>query len=171
MLSNRLSLTIFSFTLFFLTACQNEANKLAYVESDRLLIEYKETKIAAEEVKKNTELVRNQFDTLRTELEQLQKEFQEKIGGLSQDERREVEFNLNRKQDEVNRYYNIMSEKIKEEDEKATAEVLKKINKVVQEYGKKKGYTYIFGATKQGNIVFAKDAQNITDEIIDVLNE
>lgn len=158
-------------SIFFISSCDVNSDKLGYVESDRLLSEFKETKVAVKDLEKNTEQMRNRFDTLRTELEQLQNNFTEKLGGLSVAEREQKKGEINRKRAEVDRYYQMMSEKIREKDEEITADLLVKINKVVKNYGEEHGYTFIFGATTTGNIVFADEAKNLTDEIIKELNK
>lgn len=156
---------IFSF-LFY--SCQSE--KTGYVESDRLLIEYNKTSTAAKEIEKSTELLRNRFDTLQVELENLQKKFTKDLGSFSESERQYKEQEINRKQADVQRYYQNMSEEIRKQDAEVTRKLLKEISEVVKSYGEKHGYDYIYGATTSGNIVYAKPTKDLTDDIIKILN-
>jgi len=51
-----------------------------------------------------------------------------------------------------------------------TADIWKRINQYISEYGKEKGYDFIFGATGNGGLMYANDANNITEEIIPYIN-
>lgn len=48
--------------------------------------------------------------------------------------------------------------------------IWEKINQKVGEYGKEKGYDYIFGAKGDGAIMYAADAKDITKEVIAYIN-
>ena len=157
--------------LFLLIQGCTEVTKVGYVESDRLLAEYDKTQIAAKDIEKNTAEIRGQFDTLKAAFEQMQEEFTKKMDVYSETERSQAELNLNRKQGDLQKYYEILTNKIQEEDQNVTKVLLKEIDKVVKAYGEKNNYEMIFGATSTGNVVYAKEATNLTDEIIQLLNE
>lgn len=55
--------------------------------------------------------------------------------------------------------------------DKYTADIWKQINTHVSEFGKSKGYDFIFGATGDGNLMFAGDAYDVTDDIIVYINQ
>jgi outer membrane protein len=54
----------------------------------------------------------------------------------------------------------------KENDKK----IITKLNQYVSDYGKKHGYTYILGTGGNGSLMYADDAENITQDMIDYLN-
>ena len=45
------------------------------------------------------------------------------------------------------------------------------INDFVKEYGKKKGYKIIFGASGSGNIMYADEASDLTPIVLEGLNK
>lgn len=49
-------------------------------------------------------------------------------------------------------------------------QIWKQINQFVDDYGKKNNYDLILGATGQGNIMFAKQQDDITKEVTDYIN-
>ena len=51
-----------------------------------------------------------------------------------------------------------------------TADIWKRLNQYVAEYGKEKGYDYIFGATGDGNLMFAKESHNVTEDVTEYVN-
>ncbi len=62
-----------------------------------------------------------------------------------------------------------------EEQNKTTAteyegKIWNQINQYVKDYGMAHPYTFILGANGQGNIMYAKDVANITDDVIKYIN-
>jgi outer membrane protein len=55
--------------------------------------------------------------------------------------------------------------------EKYTADIWKRINGYITDFGKEKNYSFIFGATGEGNLMFADEANNLTDEVIAYINK
>jgi outer membrane protein len=55
--------------------------------------------------------------------------------------------------------------------EKYTADIWKLINQYLAEYGKEKGYDFIFGASGDGSLMYASDANNITSEVTTYINK
>jgi outer membrane protein len=51
-----------------------------------------------------------------------------------------------------------------------TAEIWKFINDSVKEYGSANGYDYIFGATGDGSLMYAKEGKDLSGEIIEFAN-
>jgi hypothetical protein len=45
-------------------------------------------------------------------------------------------------------------------------EILAEINTYIKQYGKEKGYDFILGATDNGNIVYAAEGKDITDDVL-----
>jgi len=53
---------------------------------------------------------------------------------------------------------------------KVTQTVINDINDYVKEYGKEHGYKIIFGASGGGNIMYADDSSDLTNEVLKGLN-
>ena len=77
---------------------------------------------------------------------------------------------LNNKQQQISSYQQAIQKQIQEEDKKATQTVINDINDYVKEYGKKKGYKIIFGASGSGNIMYADEGTDLTEKILEGLN-
>ena len=52
-----------------------------------------------------------------------------------------------------------------------TEQVWKQVNQYMDDYGKEKHYDFIFGASGQGNIMYAKEQADITTEVLDYINQ
>lgn len=54
--------------------------------------------------------------------------------------------------------------------EQYTADIWKRINAYLVAFGKEKHYAFIFGASGNGNVMYADDAVNVTEEAIEFIN-
>ncbi len=52
-----------------------------------------------------------------------------------------------------------------------TSDIWKVINESVHEFGEREGYDLIFGAIGSGSLMYANKSQDITDEVIQFVNE
>jgi hypothetical protein len=55
--------------------------------------------------------------------------------------------------------------------DKYTSDIWKVINESVNEFGEKEGYDLIFGAVGSGSLMYADRSQDVTDEVIQFINE
>lgn len=71
------------------------------------------------------------------------------------------------------RYFTTEEEQVKERNQLAQSyneQVWKQLNQYIREYGENNGYRYIYGATGQGGIMYAKESEDITEVVIDYVN-
>ena len=54
---------------------------------------------------------------------------------------------------------------------KYTEDIWRYINEGVKEYAEANGYTYVFGATGDGGLMYAKEGKDVTSEVIRFVNE
>lgn len=77
---------------------------------------------------------------------------------------------LANKQQQINNYQQAVQKQLVEEDKKVTQTVINDINDFVKEYGKKKGYRVIFGATGNGTIMYGEESADLTEIVLKELN-
>jgi len=86
-----------------------------------------------------------------------------------------TQINANPKNEKLQQLYaqRLKQVQLKEEElsQTYTADIWKRINGYIDAYGKEKNYEYIFGAMGNGGIMYADEAQNITDEVIEYINK
>lgn len=157
-------------TLIVFAALKYASTKIAYVDNNKLIMEYSGAKKAQEDIKVKITQWQANVDTLASELEQKVKLYKEQQSKLTAKQQQSKEEELYKLQQEFYQYREVIQQKIAEEDAKVTAEVVEKINTFVKDYAKKEGLVFIFGASGNGNIVFADPDFDITQEIIDELN-
>jgi outer membrane protein len=74
----------------------------------------------------------------------------------------------------LERIRQIKSEKQEQERvlaEQYTSELWSVLNKNIEEYGKEKGYEFIFGASGNGSLMYGGESMNITQDVIEYVNK
>lgn len=147
--------------------------KIAFVEVDTLLAKYNFCIDLNEAMVKKSENVRLTLNQKAAELEKQKREFQTKYENnayLSQ-ERAQQEYNRIAKQEQdLQALSNKLQSELMSENEKNSLQLRDSINAFLKEYNKDKKYSMIFSNTGFDNLLYADDAYNITQEILDGLN-
>ena len=115
-------------------------------------------------MKEARELYQKKEQQWQAELDTLQADYQRaRMAGLSEVEL--VHFAQN-----IQQYSQQVAQSAEEEDRKMTQAVLDQINAFVESYGQEQGYDLILGTTLDGNILYAREVLDITEEVLDALN-
>lgn len=144
--------------------------KMAMVDSNKLLDQYKGMLDARAEYAEKAKGWQANIDTLTKELNTSIQAYEKEKGGMTSKERQLNEELINTKGKQLDDYRKAIAQQSQQEDMAMTQRVLDEVNVFLTDYGKAKGYTIIFGATGNGNIIYAKDYIDITDEVIEKLN-
>lgn len=73
----------------------------------------------------------------------------------------------------VQRYQRIRQEFTIEEEQKSkqyTDQIWKQLNQFIKEFGETSGYDFVLGTQGNGNIMYAKDQHDITEQVIKFIN-
>lgn len=73
-------------------------------------------------------------------------------------------------EEQLKNYRQVALGQLERRQNEASFELIAVINAAIQAYGKEKGYSIILGATSSGNILYAEDADDLTERIIDKMN-
>ena len=147
--------------------------KIAYVEIDTLLTKYDFWNDLNELMIKKEENIRATLNEKGRELENEDKEFQRKLenNAFATRERAEQEnARLIKKQQDLQELQNRLTNELATENQKNSLQLRDSINSFLKEYNKEKGYSFIFSNTGFDNLLYADQAYNITDEIVEGLN-
>lgn len=147
----------------------SKSNALVYVDTSKLMVEYKGMAEVKKIIEGKAKVWQATVDTLTLELQNDIKKYEKERGQMSEREKKTTEQLLGHKQQQFMQYKEASKNKVVEEEQKITNEALVKVNNVISDYGKTKNYTIVLG-TVTGNIVYADQTINITDQILEVLN-
>ena len=165
---------ILSVVAIFLAALSfyfaKSSSELVYVDVNKLIEGYKRTKIVKAEFDKKANTMKGNIDSLMTGWQKELQAYEKERASLSPKELQLKQELLQNKQQQINGYQEAIQKQIQEEDKKVTQTVINDINDFVKEYGKKHGYKIIFGASGGGNIMYAEESSDLTQDVLKGLN-
>jgi outer membrane protein len=152
-----------------LTSCDQE--KTAYVDTTKLIQEYKEMKDVEADFTSKSDSVKKQLDSIARGFQQEVQAYQQEMNSMSQAQRQEKEQELMQKQQRIQQQQQMQGNRLREQSDAVIDSIVDKVKEYVADYGEENGYTYIFGSNESANIMYAKDGKDLTQEILDNLNE
>lgn|SRR5690606_29901408 len=145
--------------------------KTAYIDTERLMKEYEESKDFETKYQAMSERMQNELDSdmkkFQRDVEDLQRNAQ--TNGMQWAQQREAEL-TKRQQTLMQKEQNYMK-KFQEEGAMERDSLVTKMKDFIKTYGAENGYDYIYGTGDAATVLFAKDEYDITDEIITLMNE
>ncbi|RXR33657.1 OmpH family outer membrane protein [Flavobacterium piscinae] len=152
-------------------ATEQKDFKTAYVDTSKLLEEYTEAKDIEEKYKSKGEEMGKQLEAevvrFRSEAAAFQKNAQTYGPQWAQQKGAE----LQQKEQELSYAQQAILRQLQDESGKEMDSLVKDVKKFIKDYGKEKGYNYIYGTGDAATVLYAKDEYDITNEIIKLLNE
>ncbi len=149
----------------------NSNEQIVYVNTDTLLEHYEFFKKAKTELQKRGDEIESELAGASESIQNEYASAQNRINSMSATEAKTTQDRLERKQqallqrkEQLNDDYNMQMKKMNDE-------LTAKIHDFLKEYSKDKGYKFILGYTKSGEILYAKDALDITQEVLKGMNE
>jgi len=162
-------LGIFSI-LFLLSSCNQ--TKIAHVDVSEILKEYKGSKKAEEEMRIQSDRIAKELDALALPFQQKVQEYQQNSNNLSDSEKKLIEQELMQEQQIIQRQQQIAQQQVQEEGQKRIDIINNEIESFLAEYAQSNGFTYILGTSNQTkSVMYGDETLNITDAIIEALNE
>lgn len=144
--------------------------QVAYINTPKLINEYEGMKAARAAFQHKSKTWQANVDTLSSEMEHAIKTFEKDRVGMTEKEMQLSQQLLQNKRQQLMQYQQAMQQKAQEEESRLNESVMAQINSYLKTYGEDSGYEIILGATTVGNIIYAKDYLDITDEAIKGLN-
>lgn len=158
-----------AFVAVVLVSCNQQ--KTAYVDTTKLIQEYKEMKDVQADFTTRSDSVRQELDSAARAFQQEVQEFQKEMKSMSESKRQERQKELMQKQQMLQQQQQMKGGQLRKESDAVIDSIVKKVKDYVEIYGEENNYTYIFGSNESANIMYAKDGLDITDEILLKLNE
>ena len=153
-----------------LQSCNQQAEKTGYINNTKVVTDYKVMKEAQDKwTKKNEEL--------RAELEEKAKQFQIEVQGFQNISKSMSKANQEKKQNELlakqqklQQEQQLRIQEIQAGSQKEIDSIITTVKDYIKDYGKKNGFTYIYGDNEASNILYAKDGLDLTDKVLAELN-
>ena len=144
---------------------------IAYIDTIKLLDKYQGMTDAKKIVEQKNKVLQGNIDTLGSELENSIKKYEKDRVSMTANEIKLTEELLRNKQQQFMQYRDATTAKQKENENKITGEVINKLNEYIKRYGEKNNFQVILGGNASGTVLYTKSAIDITEEIIQGVNE
>ena len=145
--------------------------KIGYVRNAVVMEKYQGMKDAQKKYESQSLQYKSNIDTLRFDFQRQVAQFNSEYATLSNKEKELKGEMLQRQEQELQRYVQSIEKQMEEEDARLMQGVLNQINAYTESHAEKNGYDFVFGTTIEGNIMYAKDAFDLTDEVVEGLNK
>jgi outer membrane protein len=149
----------------------NSPPKLVYVDSVKLISGYKGMQDSRAVYQKKSTVWKANIDSLSREVQTSILNYEKESSKMTAKERSLSEELIRTKQKQLINYQQALNTQAQQEDQKMTAEVMAQVNGYLKKYGKDKGYKIIMAATEYGNIAYADEGLDITNEVLEGLNK
>lgn len=166
---------LFIVTALSFTACQKTAEvkeiKTAYVDTSVLMKEYTEAKDLEAKYKSQTEEKGRQLEAEIKRFKQDAANFQSQAQANGQEWAQKAGAELQKREQQLGYAQQALAQQIQQESGIESDSLVSGVKKFIKEYGKKNGYSYIYGTGDAATVLYAEDKFDITKEIIKALNE
>ncbi|GGF14675.1 OmpH family outer membrane protein [Hymenobacter cavernae] len=144
--------------------------KIAYVESSKLLDGYKGMQDARRNFETKARGWERQNQNLVQGFQAAVQKYQQQAASLTPEQRAATEQRLQQQQAEAGQQQQKLQQQASEEEAKITQQVLERVNKLVEQYGKDNGYEMILIAAPSGTIAYGRKDLDITAPVLKHLN-
>jgi len=139
--------------------------RVAVVDMQRALNECDAGKRAKDQVKAKFEKSQDDLKRQREDLDRRKEEYERKATVLKEEERRNLEKDLEARSLEFKRKFEDFQRDLKRTDAELTSSIVEDLYGVVREYGAKNTYSLVLEASS-GALLYGDNALDITDEIV-----
>ncbi len=151
----------------------NESTELktAYIDTSKLLQEYTESKDIEAKYKAKSQEMGKELDAevarFKTDAQNFQKNAQANGQAWAQQKGAE----LQKREQQLTYAQQAMLQQLQRESGAEMDSLVTSVRKYIKEYGKEKGYAYIYGTGEAATVLYAEDKYDITNDVVKLLND
>ncbi len=159
---------IFALTLILLVSCQPE--KIGFVDNVKLMNEYQEKIDIEAKFKEKAEVLGKKRDSISQIFQAEAAEFQSRAQTMSQTKAQEEYAQFQQRGQQMGQQLQMEDQQLQLSGQTEMDSLVSKVKKEIEAYGKANGYSYILGGGEGGSVLYGKESNDITDQIIELLN-
>jgi outer membrane protein len=160
-------------TVSFSSSSLLAQDKIVYIDSYRIRLEYKEFQDAQSQFNKEVEQLNAEMETEEQEIRKMEEDFSKQALILSDVKKKEKETEIETKKEAWKKKANDLfgpDGRVERRNAELTKPLLDKINTVLEQIAISEGYLMILD-TVNGNIAYAKKELDITDKVLEELEK
>jgi outer membrane protein len=145
--------------------------KTAYIDTAEILEKFEKFKAEDEKFKVKSEEMGRPLEAKVKAFQMEAQSFQQnaQVKGPQWAQQKGAE--LSQREQQLGVEQNALLQQLQEEGSVLRDSIIKEVKVFIIEYGKKKGYDYIYGTGDAATILYSKDTFNITEEVLKELND
>ncbi len=142
--------------------------KLGYIDMQRALNTSEAGKEAKEQLAARVKKYQDEINAKQEEIKKLKDDLEKQGMLLSESVRATKEKDYQQRLKEFQRFTKDAQDELQGKDEEFTRKILEGMEKVIQEFGRKNGYSFIF--VKNEGMLFVDEKADLTDEVLKAFN-
>jgi outer membrane protein len=142
--------------------------KLVYIDMQRALNTSESGKEAKEQLAARVKKYQDEINGKQEEIKKLKDDLEKQGMLLSESARAAKEKDYQQRLKEFQRFTKDAQDELQGKDEEFTRKILEGMEKVIQDFGRKNGYTFIF--VKNEGMLFVNDKVDVTEEVLKLFN-
>ncbi|MBO6532564.1 MAG: OmpH family outer membrane protein [Muricauda sp.] len=150
-------------------ACQQ--NKIGYVDSVKIMDDYQEKIDVEARFKTKADAMGRKRDSISQAFQMELQQFQSKAQSMLQQSAQEEYAQLQQRGQQIGQRLQQEEQQLQQNSQTQMDSLVKKVKKEIRAYGKANGYTYILGGGEGGSVIYGDDANDVTNEILKILND
>ena len=144
--------------------------KVAYIDVETLMKDYKATKELEEKLKAKQEKMAQELDSLQAPFQLKVQQYYQSAQRMSPSKRAETEQALQQEQQFLQLKQQQATQSLQKENQENSEAITKKVDSFVAEFAKTKGFKMILGTSGKGTVMYGDETLDVTDEILEILN-
>ncbi|HAI39055.1 MULTISPECIES: OmpH family outer membrane protein [unclassified Maribacter] len=157
------------FAIVLLASCQQE--KIGYVDNVKLMDEYQQKIDVESKFKVKADALAKKRDSISQAFQMEAQAFQTKAQSMSQSKAQEEYAAMQQKGQIIGQQLQQQDQQLQMEGQTEMDSIVSKVKEEIKSYGKTNGYSYILGGGDGGSVLYGTEANDLTDEIVKILND
>lgn len=145
--------------------------KTAYVDTAKLMEEYTEAKDLEAKYKAKSEAEAKKFEVEEANFKAEVANFQKNAQANGQAWAQQKDAELSQRQQRLQYAAQSVGQQLQVQSATEMDSLVKGVKTFIKNYGKEKGYDYVYGTGDAATVLYAKDQYDITKELIKLLND
>lgn len=165
---------LFAFAIAIIScnkATETKEFKTAYIDTSKLMEESTEAKDIEAKYKDKAKVMGNQLEAEVARFKSEAANFRQNAQANGQAWAQQKGSELQKREQELTYAQQAMLQQLQQESSVEMDSLVKSYRKIIKDYGKEKGYDYIYGTGETASVLYAKDNYDISKEIIKMVNE
>ena len=147
------------------------SEKTAYIDTVKLMEDYTESKDLQAKYKEKSEVMGKELEAEVKKFQQEAESFRANAQANGQEWAQRKGAELQKREQQLQYAQQAMGQQLQQEGGAERDSLVEKVRKYIKDYGKKNGYSYIYGTGDAASVLYAKDEFDITAKLVKELND